>query len=157
MPRRPKPTAIKKASGNPGKRKINDAEPATEGVPVMPPHMTDRAKEAWVYVLPILTSRGLAGDLDAWAIERMCEVYAEIVELMKIVGDGGHTYECETEGGGSMVRPRPEVGMLSDADRRFRAYLVEFGLTPASRSKVAISEKKQQDPRARFFGPRAAG
>ena len=51
-----------------------------------------------------------------------------------------------------MVRTRPEVAIRADADRRFRAYLVEFGLTPAARSKVKISDQKAKDPRARFFG-----
>jgi phage terminase small subunit len=45
--------------------------------------------------------------------------------------------------------------MLADADRRFKAWLVEFGLTPAARSKVHVQnpdEDEKQDPLQEFFG-----
>jgi phage terminase small subunit len=43
--------------------------------------------------------------------------------------------------------------MLADADRRFKSYLVEFGLTPAARSKVQIKDDEpKEDQFAEFFG-----
>jgi phage terminase small subunit len=35
-----------------------------------------------------------------------------------------------------MIRPHPLVAMLADADRRYRGWESEFGLTPASRPRV---------------------
>ncbi|ECC6922313.1 P27 family phage terminase small subunit, partial [Salmonella enterica] len=38
-------------------------------------------------------------------------------------------------------------------DRRFKSYLVEFGLTPAARTKVnAHDGNKEEDPLSQFFG-----
>ncbi len=44
-----------------------------------------------------------------------------------------------------MIKANPAVAMLADADRRFKSYLVEFGLTPAARTKVKVDggEKKK--------------
>ncbi|MGF0034338.1 hypothetical protein ACQRBN_15455 [Bariatricus sp. SGI.154] len=39
--RKPKPTAVKKLEGNPGKRKLNTKEPVPEkGMPICPEHIT---------------------------------------------------------------------------------------------------------------------
>lgn len=43
--------------------------------------------------------------------------------------------------------------MLADADRRFKSYLVEFGLTPAARSKVKMNGgEEEEDPLNQYFG-----
>ena len=44
----PKPTAIKRLEGNPGKRKLNEAEPTlTVGVPECPDYLDEVAKREW--------------------------------------------------------------------------------------------------------------
>jgi P27 family predicted phage terminase small subunit len=53
-----------------------------------------------------------------------------------------------------MIKANPAVAMLADADRRFKSYLVEFGLTPAARSKVNTlpdEEEGRKDPLAQYF------
>ena len=156
MSRRPKPTALKIATGIPGKRPLNKSEAKTVGTPRRPAHLSERAAAAWKYVVPILEDRGLAGDLDAWAIEMLCECYATILELRRVLRDeedGSFTYETESESG-RMIRPRPEVGMLADKERLFKGWLVEFGMTPAARSKVQASDPtKVEDPDEAFLRP----
>ena len=45
---RPKPTHLKVVSGNPGKRKINKAEPKPKReIPSCPAHLDDVSKVAW--------------------------------------------------------------------------------------------------------------
>ncbi|MNY64462.1 Phage terminase, small subunit [compost metagenome] len=52
-----------------------------------------------------------------------------------------------------MIKANPAVAMLADVDRRFKSYLVEFGLTPAARSKVQIKDDEpKEDQFAEFFG-----
>ncbi len=51
-----------------------------------------------------------------------------------------------------MRRVQPAYTALQDADRRFRAWLVEFGVTPAARSKVkADPVAEDTDPAAKYF------
>ena len=55
--------------------------------------------------------------------------------------------------GGFLIKANPAVAMLADADRRFKSYLVEFGLTPAARTKVKVDGgEKEEDPLNQFFG-----
>ena len=46
--RKPKPTAVKKMEGNPGKRKLNTKEPVpAKGMPVCPDWLMPEAKKEW--------------------------------------------------------------------------------------------------------------
>lgn len=116
--------------------------------------MSDAARVAWGRLTVLMDRMGVLTEADAYALERLAELYAEIVALQGAIAENGRTYESRTEGGGMIVRPRPEVAMLADVDRRFRAYLIEFGLTPAARSKVKAdgSEAAQEDPAKTYFG-----
>jgi len=60
----------------------------------------------------------------------------------------------ETKAGGEMERMRPAYSALMDADRRLKAWLVEFGQTPAARSKVKTNgaeDGEKEDPAAAYF------
>ena len=51
----PKPTALKRAEGNPGKRRLNDFEPQPlEIAPRCPPHLDELARQEWKRIVPIL-------------------------------------------------------------------------------------------------------
>jgi len=90
---------------------------------------------------------------DAFALERLCDIYSEILVLRQDIQAEGRTYKTETQQGDMLTKANPSVAMLADADRRFKSYLVEFGLTPAARSKVSVNGgKKEEDPLNQFFG-----
>lgn len=153
--RRPTPTHLKVVTGNPGKRAINKNEPKPPADPVkMPAHLNATAKSAWTNVKSILGRMGVLSKADEYALERLVSCYAEIRDCEKAIKTHGRTYETYNDSGGIMHRPRPEVAMLADADRRFKSYLVEFGLTPAARSKIQIDESKKDDLEE-FFGKKA--
>lgn len=165
--RRPKPTHLKVVSGNPGKRKINKREPRPKRViPACPAHLGDASKVAWGKLCVLLDRMGVLTEADVLALERLCDCYAEILECRELIARNGRTYSSistgkagKTEEGDAepqmLLKANPAVAMLADADRRFKAYLVEFGLTPAARSKVEIKGgdgDKQEDPLQEFFG-----
>ena len=153
--RRPKPTHLKLVTGNPGKRALNKRDAARTGSrPIPPPHLGNAAREAWARVLKMLDGMGVLEATDALALERLCETYAEIVGAQEILRErGSPTYETTTIAGGRMVKTYPEVQVIADADRRFKGYLVEFGLTPAARAKVsAPSGTSKPDTLDGYFG-----
>lgn len=142
----PKPTKLKVLTGNPGKRKINDQEPEpTAGVPDCPSNLSHEAAKAWKRLAPMIHDMGVLTVVDGSALERMCETYAEIIQYQKDIDEGGATYRSTTDSGASIIKSNPAVSMLANADRRFKAYLVEFGLTPASRSKLKTDKPKAKD------------
>jgi P27 family predicted phage terminase small subunit len=75
-------------------------------------------------------------EADGEALALAADALADYVTARGVIQKKGHTYETKTEAGAVMVRPRPEVSIASDAWKRARLMLLEFGLTPAARGKV---------------------
>jgi P27 family predicted phage terminase small subunit len=150
--RRPKPTHLKVVTGNPGKRKLNDKEP-TPARNTQPSGASHRlGKVAWGKLTVLLDGMGILTVADTLALERLCDIYADILQLRLTIADEGRTYTVQTDGG-FLIKANPAVAMLADADRRFKSYLVEFGLTPAARTKVKVDGgEKEEDPLNQFFG-----
>ncbi|MGV3983297.1 phage terminase small subunit P27 family, partial [Citrobacter freundii] len=53
-----------------------------------------------------------------------------------------------------MIKPHPAAMMKADAWKRLRAMLGEFGMTPASRSKVSTKTPDEVDLIAQFMKAR---
>lgn len=152
--RRPKPTALRVIEGNRGKRPMNKDEPTpARGLPSPPAHLCDEAKVAWGRMTVILDRMGVLTEADGFALERLAETYAEILRCRELVKRDGETYSTTGGSGDLLIKANPAVAMLADADRRFKSYLVEFGLTPAARTKVKADDgEKDQDGAAKYFG-----
>jgi P27 family predicted phage terminase small subunit len=155
MANRPKPTVLKLVQGNPGRRPINGREPLpARKKPPRPAHLSDKARKAWPKVARILSGVSVLTVADGLALEGLCEAYADYQSSREAIkAAGGEYYQVQMgEGGGVMWRAHPAVASRNDADRRLRAWLVEFGLTPAARSKVKIDGKPEEsEPAERFF------
>ncbi|POY55729.1 phage terminase small subunit P27 family [Pectobacterium carotovorum] len=152
--RRPKPTHLKVVTGNPGKRKLNDKEPQPlREIPSPPTHLSDWGKVAWGKLTVLLDSMGVLTVADTFALERLCAVYSQILRLEDQIAIEGNTYTTKTQMGDFLIKGHPAVAQLAEADRRFKSYLVEFGLTPAARTKVKVDGgEKEEDPLNQFFG-----
>jgi P27 family predicted phage terminase small subunit len=72
---------------------------------------------------------------DATALELLCGAYAEYFKASAVVQRRGATYKTRTDSG-IIERRRPEVAIAADAWKRVRSMLLEFGISPASRTKV---------------------
>ena len=152
--RRPTPTELKLVRGNPGKRAINKKEPKpARRIPSAPAHLTSEAQVAWGRLTVLLDRMGVLTEADGFALERLCDCYAEILALREVIDLQGRTYETTSTQGELVLKANPAVAMLADVDRRFKSYLVEFGLTPAARSKVQVKDNDdEEDPLAEHFG-----
>lgn len=151
--RRPTPTELKLVRGNPGKRSINKKEPQpARRIPSAPAHLVSEGQVAWGRLTVLLDRMGVLTEADGFALERLCDCYAEILALREIIDAQGRTYETTSTQGELVLKANPAVAMLADVDRRFKSYLVEFGLTPAARSKVQVKEHDdKEDPLAEHF------
>lgn len=146
------PTAIKIAMGNPGKRPLNKNEPQpAKTIPPCPPGLSAESSAAWGRLSVLLHNLGVLTELDAMALERLCDCYAEILSCRRLIKKNGRTYKTIGTTGSVVIKANPAVGQLSDADRRFKGYLVEFGMTPAARTKVRVEGEKEKDPLDEFF------
>ena len=141
----PKPTALKVLQGNPGKRRLNDSEPTPPPGPVSPPSwLTGKSRRAWRWIAPVLDAMGCLTTADPHALAMLCDAYGDYLDARTIIRDEGRTYESrhlQMDAAGNtfervIIRARPEVAMMSDAWKRMRVLMQEFGMTPSSRSRI---------------------
>ena len=75
--RKPKPTALKRLEGNPGKRPLNELEPVPPTVALRcPNYLLPEARKEWKRLAPILMSMGLLTAADAVPFAGYCQAYA---------------------------------------------------------------------------------
>ena len=143
-----KPTALKKPQGNPGKRRLNKHEPKLPlGIPEMPDGLSAIAQAEWKAIVPLLTNMGVLTPADGKALAAYCSCYALWMRAEQEIAQYGIT---------EFGKVNPAVRVRSDALRQMKSFLIEFGLTPASRSKLSLSNARDNvDPFEAFLeGPR---
>ena len=131
--RKPKPTALKKLEGNPGKRPLNELEPIPPaGAIRCPQHLMGEARKEWKRLAPILTQMGLLTAADAVPFELYCMAYARWREAQDEITRHGSIYK-DNDG---RIRPNPYIAIANEQMRAIRSFAAEFGLTPSNRSAM---------------------
>lgn len=173
--RRPLPTALKILNGNPGHRPLNDAEitPAV-AMPEMPRTLSRAARREWHFITRKLLALGILTEIDGKALAAYCEAYAEWEQACLDVKKYGQLIEepvinkmgeavcmeSAEEVDGVLVRKstplfrlkeNPAVRTRNNAAKTMKAFLIEFGLTPATRAKLKIGKKADDEPVEDFF------
>lgn len=141
--RRPTPTALKRLAGNPGKRALNESEPQfAPGRPPCPAHLVGEARTEWSRVTRLLVEAGLLTKADRAALAAYCEAWATWVLAVEMLA------KPKEEGGGMVTITENGYPMLSawwtvsqQAAKSMRSFLVEFGLTPAARSRMKVQSE----------------
>lgn len=155
--RKPKPTKLKIVQGNPGKRALNQDEPQPErAIPKAPAHIPARAKKVWKAVATELDAMGVLTVADVLALELLVCSYDEYRRMRDVAETEGATYLTGGESG-LMHRARPEIAIGADAFRRCKSMLVEFGLTPSSRSRIKVQGEGEVDPFEELLRQQGAG
>ena len=141
--RRPKPTALKELAGNPGKRALNHQEPKPRSKrPKMPLEFKATRKEFhWRLLTRELAGMQLLSSADGDAIAMYCDYYARWEEATKQLADNGMIVHTEN---GFPVQS-PYLGIANKAMAAMQRLLIEFGMTPASRSRIHLPEGKPDD------------
>lgn len=148
--RKPKPTAKKKLTGNPGRRPINAREPKPpSGAPAMP-ELDDEGQRIWSQLAEQLQQMGVLTVADGAALELLSDAISEWRAARKIIRESGATYTAFTEHG-EIIRSRPEVAQAADAMKRIRSLITEFGLTPSSRSRIQLPGEEGRDEFEEFL------
>lgn len=172
--RRPKPTALKELAGNPGHRPLNDRELKPPKVaPEMPKGMARAAQREWRFITKQLMALNVLTNIDGKALAAYCDSFALWQAARKSIDKYGLVVEsprCDKEGypivvGGRSVtdpetgetnfiggkpfvelKANPAVQIYNTMGKLMKTYLIEFGLTPASRSKLKIQAEPEVDP-----------
>ena len=87
--RKPKPTAVKKLEGNPGKRKLNTKEPNPgKGMPDCPAWLLPEAKTEWIRLSEKLNQMGVLTEIDrsvfaAYIISRRDSCFRHLIMIKR--------------------------------------------------------------------------
>ena len=138
--RKPKPTHLLKLAGNPGKRPLNEREPKPElGFPPCPERLQGAAREAWERFSKELAACRVGTQLDAAALELLCEAYAGHVEAAANVARLGPVW-IERQEAGKLPKfaYSPFWVIQKNEQKKLLALLTEFGMTPSSRTRVCV-------------------
>lgn len=135
MSRTPKPSAVKQAMGNPGKRATGKQEPDPEYLRDMSPpsDLPEGAQAIWREVVPMLARNRLATVADIRALRKLCVAewqYDLAVEKLKTAGPLSGKGMSPWE----QTRSMNFKQLLSIYDR--------FGMSPRARAQIQIQPQQ---------------
>lgn len=139
--RRPVPTEIKRARGNPGHRPLNDGEPTFAQAKGMPRgRLPAGAKTFWRKYARALEMVGVLKEPDLPAFEMMAwHWHFAVAAGGQIDADGMTVRDPNGD-----ERKHPLLQVFRDNSAAFRMYATEFGMTPSARSRVEAKEEGEQ-------------
>lgn len=146
MAGRKKPTALKRAEGNPGKRPLPKGEPAPTGKAVAPKSLTPKARTVWRRLAPKLDALGVLTDIDVEVFERYCETQVR----WRVLNRWLQTHEnCE-----GVMRIHAKATLANRLSLEMLKFECEFGMTPASRTRIAVSAPRGETESIEDFAAR---
>jgi P27 family predicted phage terminase small subunit len=131
----PTPTALKILRGNPGRRPLNLREPAPpSAIPSPPTHLDAVARSEWRRVVPQLAKAQLLTLVDRAALTGYCLAWSASVDATRKLA-ASSTILTSVKG---YPYQNPEVLRLNQALKQLLRFSQEFGMTPASRSRIEV-------------------
>lgn len=130
------PTALRLLEGNRSHRTPNQFEPRPERILPKAPACLDReAKKIWKEWAPKLLKLGVLTETDTFALETLCRSMSRVREANKAVQEKG-TVIKDSRG---IPRRNPFLRVEEKAQQEVDRMMIQFGLTPASRTRIVTS------------------
>jgi P27 family predicted phage terminase small subunit len=154
--RPPKPTHIKILEGNRGKRAINGAEPKPRlGIPPCPSHLRGEARKEWRRIVRDHDAVILAR-VDRAALSAHCLAWGRHVEAERKIAELGEVLETAK----GYKYQNPWLAISNKALEQIKSFGAEFGLSPASRTRIKGSaasasngeKDNPKNPARKYFG-----
>ena len=155
MGRRAKPIELHQLGGNPSKLSNEELSGAQspqprKGEPEMPKGMPKVARREWRRIVPQLMEIGVLSCVDGQALAAYCRACAMVEIAQKEIDKYGIQFVTHyTDREGNVIvgdlKANPAVSILNQAEKTKKTFLIEFGLTPASRRNLKIEKKPAGD------------
>ena len=156
--RKPRPTAQQILEGDPRKIGVHRLEQKLEaevkvarGLPKCPPHLKGLARKAWRFWSEELAHMNLDCRPDALMLEGACISYQAAIQAYETIQTQGplvakRILDPETNKlVVSNVKPHPAVAQGNAALMLMKAFCSEFGLSPVSRTRLAIEKPPAEE------------
>lgn len=138
----PKPTAIRMMEGNPSHRPFNGNEPRPDPVPPRCPKFLDaEAKREWKRIVPMLMRMRVLTEVDGHSLANLCIAYSTLMRAQAKLNESGLLLKTPS----GYVQQSPLIGIVNSCIDTITKLSREFGLTPASRSRIQTTEPEEMD------------
>ena len=135
--RKPKPSAIKRLEGNPGKRALNEREPVPQKkAPKCPLWLEVEAKKEWRRTARQLEELGILTEVDMAAFAGYCQAYARWKDAEDFISRHGTIVKTPS----GYWQQVPQVSIAQTYLKIMNKFAEQFGLTPSSRSRIIASD-----------------
>lgn len=144
--RRPLPDEIKKMRGTYREPTVPQPPvhfPVTPPEDVVPPQWiadNPHALAEWERVVPLLNEVKVLTDPDLFALASYCSSCAVAVDAQEALNRDGLMLVDDV----GAAYPHPMIKVAREARQQALRYAVEFGLTPAARSRIVGQQPKEQ-------------
>lgn len=148
----PKPTALKRYEGNPGKQKLSSTEPEyPPGLPAKPKRMSAAAGRVWNELVEEMAGPAILRRVDKRALQQLCEDEAILENAYENLWKMADLLKKKAEAEGRTLPAGPMAALLAMTNGRLAMSSIrdlaarviierrEFGLTPSARSRVTAS------------------
>jgi len=137
----PKPTVLKAAEGNPGKRRLNQAELAEPAqAPACPKWLDETGRQLWNTLVPELMKLGVLRMLDQIQLASLCDAYAIMISaresMAKLPGEARMLVKTPN----GAIQQNPLLSVINTQRQIIGRISAEFGLTPAARARLFLEE-----------------
>ena len=114
----------------------------------MPEHLSPAAREEWKRIVPELLALGVLAKIDRGALSAYCTCHAMALAAEAAITEKGLFVEevkPERRVIGHKQKRNPAIQTITQFLQLKRSYLIEFGLTPASRSRLKVEKPAEPD------------
>jgi len=105
------------------------------GIPDPATCLDEVAAAEWRRIVPLLTECGMLGRVDMAGLTGYCLAWSRVVQTEFDLRASGSTYMK-----GAIPKLHPNVQRAHEALMDLKHFIVEFGLTPASRTRIKVDQ-----------------
>ncbi len=136
------PTAILKARGSWLVKHREETEPKPpRGRPTCPRWLKNEARAEWKRLVVLLDDMGVITKADGNALSRYCKLLERWKRMEAFIEENGETYQTMDRDGMPAGRQvYPQVKLAHELAVQLGRLEGEFGMTPASRSRVSVQD-----------------
>ena len=137
----PRPNKVKILEGEKNKDRIKKEPQPSPGLPSCPDHLSKGAKAEWRRIVPELKAAGLLSKIDRTELALYCQAYDRWKEAEKMLNEKGPLFKTAS---GNVITS-PMLWVANKAAEQCHKFLVEFGMTPASRGRINMSQSPDDE------------
>ncbi len=144
--RKPIPKNLHVLRGNPGRRPLKPEPEPENRMPSCPSFLKGEAQKEWRRISKLLYHCGLLTPVDRTALAAYCQTFSQWVEAQGHIAEVGMVVK-----GSNGPMQNPYLRIANRLLEQMQKLLVEFGMTPSSRSRIKIQPREEESEFRRFL------